>query len=303
MLDPVRRQMEASMIRNAVDASVNCASAANCFRAGGVETVLRYYSEFHRAKAIKRPEAAALAKAGLKIAVVYQDKQNAVQYFSHSLGYRAATFAYNYAVTEIRQPPGSGIYFAVDFDALPAEVTGAVAPYFEGVQKGFKDASGGRPDYRVGVYGSGATLKAMANAQLAELFWLCGSTGYRDFQVYYRSKKWHLRQFAPEDTLCGTSIDWNETNPDLPDMGAFQLPADIGDGEPPPLGESGTFRVIARSGLRVRSGPGVTFDAIELLPLGTAVKIVGRSGDWAMIDKNGDGASDGFCLASFLQPA
>ena len=291
------------MTRNAVDASVNCSAGASCLRSGGIEIVLRYYSEFHRSKTIKRAEAAALAKAGLKIGVVYQDIQNAARYFSFSLGHRAGLYAYNYAVSEMRQPPGSGIYFSADFDATANEVKNDVMPYFEGVKKGFEDASGGRPDYAVGVYGSGAVCTALAAAKLASYFWLCGSTGYRDFQNYYKSKKWHFRQFAPEQHLCGLEIDWNETNPLLPDAGAFQLATNLDEGGTPPAGGAETYTVIARSGLRLRSGPGVEFDAIGLMPFGSVVRIVERNGAWAMIDKNGDGAGDGFCLASFLRPA
>jgi hypothetical protein len=290
------------MTRNAADASVNCAAAASCLRSSGIETMIRYYSETHLAKAMRRAEALALARAGLKIGVVYQDRQNAAPFFSFSLGLRAGAFAYNYAVSEIRQPPGSAIYFAVDFDATVAEVRNNVAPYFEGVKQAFDAASGGHPDYAVGVYGSGAVLTALTTAKLASRFWLCGSTGFRDFRVYLNSKKWHFRQFVPETILCGVEVDMDETNPDLPDNGAFQLDVGADDVAPGP-GTGESMRVIARAGLRLRAGAGVEFDAIGLMPFGSVVRVAGRSGDWVMVDKNGDGASDGFCLGAFLQPA
>jgi hypothetical protein len=290
------------MPRNAIDASTNCAAAAGCLRSNGIEVALRYYSERHRAKAMKRPEALALARAGLKIGVVYQDTQNAASFFSFSLGLRAGAFAYDYAVKEIRQPPGSAIYFAVDFDALAAEVKNNVIPYFEGVKQAFDTAGGGRPDYAVGAYGSGATLTALTTAKLATRFWLCGSTGFRDFRAYLNSKKWHFRQFAPDENLCGINVDFNDINPDLPDNGTFQLDTEAEDSEPAMVGGD-SMRVIARTGLRLRSGPGVEFDPIGLMPFGTVVRAVGRNGDWVMVDKNGDGASDGFALGSFLQTA
>lgn len=287
------------MPRNAIDASTNCSAAAGCFRSNGIEVALRYYSERHQAKAMRRPEALALARAGLKIGVVYQDTQNAASFFSQSLGLRAGTFAYDYAVREIRQPPGSAIYFAVDFDALAAEVRDNVIPYFEGVKQAFHAASGGRPDYAVGVYGSGAVLTALTTTRLATRFWLCGSTGFRGFRDYLNSKKWHFRQFAPEETLCGIHVDLNDINPDLPDNGAFQLEAETADSEPVPAsGEQ--LRVIARSGLRLRAGPGTQFDPIGLMPFGSVVRGAGREGDWVKIDKNGDGAIDGFALGAFL---
>ena len=290
------------MPRNAIDASTNCTAAAACFRSNGIEVALRYYSEFHKAKAMKRPEALALARAGLRIGVVYQDVQNAAEFFSFSRGLRAGAFAYEYADKEIRQPPGSAIYFAVDFDALAGEVKNNVIPFFEGVKQAFDAASGGRPDYAVGAYGSGATLTALTTAKLATRFWLCGSTGFRDFKAYRDSMKWHFRQFAPEEMLCGIHVDFNDINPNLADNGTFQLEAEPADTEPS-AGGGEAMRVIARAGLRLRAGPGVEFDPIGLMPFGTVVKVVGRSGDWAMVDRNGDGASDGFSLGSFLAPA
>jgi hypothetical protein len=290
------------MPRNAIDASTNCAAAAGCFRSNGIEVALRYYSEFHKVKAMKRPEALALAKAGLRLGVVYQDVQNAAEFFSFSRGLRAGAFAYEYADKEIRQPPGSAIYFAVDFDALAAELKNNVIPFFEGVKQAFDTAGGGRPDYAVGAYGSGATLTALTTAKLATRFWLCGSTGFRDFRTYLNSKKWHFRQFAPDENLCGINVDFNDINPDLPDNGSFQLDTESDEGEPVP-GAGEQMRVIARSGLRVRSGPGVQFDAIGLMPFGTIVRAISRNGDWVMVDKNGDGASDGFALGAFLTPA
>ena len=289
------------MPRNAIDASTNCTSAAGCLRSNGIEVALRYYSERHRAKTLKRPEALALARAGLKLGVVYQDTQNAASLFSFSLGLRAGAFAYDYAVREIRQPPGSAIYFAVDFDALAAEVRNNVIPYFEGVKQAFDTAGGGRPDYAVGAYGSGAVLTALTTARLATRFWLCGSTGFRDFRAYLNSKKWHFRQFAPDENLCGINVDFNDINPDLPDNGTFALDAEAEDDEPV-AGAGEAMRVIARSGLRLRSGAGVQFDPIGLMPFGTVVRAIGRSGDWVMIDRNGDGASDGFALGAFLTP-
>ena len=60
------------------------------------------------------------------------------------------------------------------------------------------------------------------------------------------------------------------------------------------------YRVNARSGLRLRSGPGTNFDTIELLPLGRLVFVSKRQGEWVEIDLQGDGIIDGFAFASYL---
>ncbi len=68
-----------------------------------------------------------------------------------------------------------------------------------------------------------------------------------------------------------------------------------------PLLPGATHEVIARSGLRLRSGPGLGFDTIELLPLGTLVIVRSTQDDWSAIDREGDGSLDGFVFSSFLR--
>lgn len=65
---------------------------------------------------------------------------------------------------------------------------------------------------------------------------------------------------------------------------------------------TGQYEVNARSGLRVRSGPGTNFDVIDLLPFGRRVFIGKRQDEWVEVDLQGDGVSDGFVFASFLKP-
>jgi hypothetical protein len=62
------------------------------------------------------------------------------------------------------------------------------------------------------------------------------------------------------------------------------------------------YRVNARSGLRVRSGPGTNFDVINLLPFGSRVSVGQRQGDWIEVDQQSDGVIDGFAFASYLVP-
>lgn len=62
------------------------------------------------------------------------------------------------------------------------------------------------------------------------------------------------------------------------------------------------YRVNARSGLRLRSGPRIDFETIELLPLGRLVFVGKRQGEWVEVDLQGDGVIDGFAWASYLVP-
>lgn len=62
------------------------------------------------------------------------------------------------------------------------------------------------------------------------------------------------------------------------------------------------FEVTARSGLRLRSGPGTEFDIINLIPVNRRVSVRARRNDWVEIDLEGDGLIDGWAFASFLRP-
>lgn len=63
------------------------------------------------------------------------------------------------------------------------------------------------------------------------------------------------------------------------------------------------YRVNARSGLKLRSGPRTNFETIELLSLGRLIFVGKRQGDWVEVDVQGDGIIDGFAFASYLVPS
>ncbi|NJK51789.1 MAG: SH3 domain-containing protein [Leptolyngbyaceae cyanobacterium SU_3_3] len=72
----------------------------------------------------------------------------------------------------------------------------------------------------------------------------------------------------------------------------------------PPNGSS-LFKVNARDGLNLRSGPSLDFIVIRTLPAGTIVRIQnfdGTNQEWAQVDLEGDGVSDGYVFRSFLNP-
>lgn len=70
--------------------------------------------------------------------------------------------------------------------------------------------------------------------------------------------------------------------------------------------DSNQFVVIARDGLKLRSGPSTDFSAIRTLPMDTPVTVLSRAGAdnaWALVDLEGDGQADGFVSFPFLRPA
>ncbi|MBB1093715.1 SH3 domain-containing protein [Rhodopseudomonas palustris] len=64
----------------------------------------------------------------------------------------------------------------------------------------------------------------------------------------------------------------------------------------------GRYAVIARTGLKLRGGPGPDFGSEKTLPLGTELTVTQFGGAWACVDVEGDGVLDGYVFASFLAP-
>ena len=71
----------------------------------------------------------------------------------------------------------------------------------------------------------------------------------------------------------------------------------------PDSSTSNRFIVIARDGLKLRTGPSTDFNAVRTLPAGTAVTVLSREGMWGLVDLEGDGQADGFVNLPFLRAA
>jgi hypothetical protein len=61
-------------------------------------------------------------------------------------------------------------------------------------------------------------------------------------------------------------------------------------------------QVTARSGLNLRTGPGIEFDVLLTIPNGEPVIVIsdGGSSQWVQVDLEGDGKIDGYVHAGFL---
>jgi hypothetical protein len=283
----------------ALDCTGDCSGKAAAIRAAGYDTVIRYYS-MSTWKRMGAAEAQALSRAGLRLVAVYQDRQNQPDDFSEAKGKLAAHNAFSYAQSVIFQPTGSAIYFSADFDPTADVVTNQIVPFFRGVRETLLAANGNVLPYRVGIYGSGRTCGMLLDANLVELAWLAQSTGFANYQAFLDSGRWNLSQHMPS-TVAGVSCDPDDINPRLPDCGAFTLAPDHFGPALPPAG-TGRYMVNASNGLRLRGGPGVNFDVLNVLPAAATVTILHQDGDWAQVDTTGDGRSDGYVFAAYLKP-
>ena len=275
----------------------------------GIGTVIRYYN-FQNSSALPQKrltlaEAEELCAAGLQLGAVFQQRQNQLADFSKAKGMRAGRKVFQIATDEIGQPEGTGIYFSVDYDATETEIASAIQPYFEGVREGMAAEGDGEVRFRIGAYGSGLFNGILREAGLIELCWLSMSRGFTGTRAAIAAGDYDLNQIPPAISLLGLGIDYDEPNPSRPDFGAFTIePHAAPEAMPVPPGEAGAAYVVtARSGLRLRAGPGTEFDIAGTMPFGTRVQVLSVKNDWAKIDRDGDGAVDGFAYAEYLRPA
>jgi hypothetical protein len=262
----------------------------------GVTAIIRYYARFTQqpGKRLIRSEAEAILNAGMSIAIVHQAAGDRPSAFSHDSGIADATHARNYGAKVIGQPDGSAIYFGVDFDADQPDVNNRIVPYFQAVRSVLQ-SSDQLPKYKVGVYGDGVTLKTLLDGEFVEFTWISQSVGFPGSKQFKNSNRWTLFQHLPSK-IDGLDLDVDDLNPAFSNFGAFDRLDSL-----PVI--SPRLVVKARTGLRLRSGPGTEFDVQQVLPFGTEVSVVSRSGDFAAVDLNGDGAIDGFVFAALLDEA
>jgi hypothetical protein len=67
-----------------------------------------------------------------------------------------------------------------------------------------------------------------------------------------------------------------------------------------PITKLPRFRVT--TDLNLRSGPGTSFNIIEVMPVDTEVDGGSIDGTWMEIDVDGDGSFDGWAATKFLEP-
>ena len=290
----------------ALDTTHNCTPHITALKAAGIHTIIRYYSRSSW-KRITGEEAAALGDAGFNLVAIYQNRQDRPEDFSEAQGRAAGAHAYEYATEQIFQPGDTAIYFAADFDPTDKVVNDSILPYLRGIQDVFEErAKSGGPHYNVGLYGSGRALRLAKKAGLIQYCWLSQSTGFSEYARFRDSREWHLLQLR-DTIIANVPCDPDEINADMPDIGSFRVgrhnlgPA-IGP-VPVSAAHGQCFMTLARSGVRLRPGPGLEFDPpLKLLPLHTKLTLISRHGDWCAVDLNGDGAVDGFVHNSLIVP-
>lgn len=199
-----------------MDAMTNCVSFAEQIAGQGMKFAARYYSD-NTTKALSLAEAQALSAAGVNIISVFENSNNAGRFFSSDIGNSQAASALQQAAA-IGQPPFTAIYFAVDYDAAPADVQGPITDYFTAIKSVFAAAP---VQYVAGVYGSGLTCSAMRDAGLVQFTWIAGSIGFAGYSAFRQHAD--IVQLAPHRTLVD-GLDIDDDIAQSAAFGAFRLP-------------------------------------------------------------------------------
>ncbi|GAA2649588.1 DUF1906 domain-containing protein [Streptomyces vastus] len=126
---------------------------AAALKAEGVKYVGRYLTNPSTTslpeKEIQPGELQTIADNGLRCFPIYQTYGRDASGFNYAAGRAAGQAAVN-AALDHGFKPGTRIFFAVDFDALDADVTSNVLPHFKGIQDALQE-DGIR--FAIGVYG------------------------------------------------------------------------------------------------------------------------------------------------------
>jgi len=199
-----------------VDLATDAGQVARSIKDNGIHFVARYYRKpDSRWPSLTSGEAKVISSLGLNLVTVWESYSQHRDYFTYGRGYWDAMAAAQQA-KGVGQPAGSAIYFAVDFDARGADLV-PVDQYFRGITAGLAAASGGKADYKVGVYGSGAVCDTLKRSRLAEYTWLSNSTAWAGSSSF---ADWNIRQGRPFASLGFINHDSNEARDDY---GGFRL--------------------------------------------------------------------------------
>lgn len=188
------------------------------FKAAGVECPIRYMTRSGGEKCISVAEAKAIAAAGMRLALVFEEWGGAGD-FEHGDITVASGRAHALAAINIAKaagaPDGVILWFAIDTDCGNENYVGIVRGYARSIKATLGDK------FRFGLYASGLVCRRLREDGLVENGgWLTQSMGFAESRAYRASGKAAIVQ-GLEVRLPGIpfTVDPDEANGD--DWGAF----------------------------------------------------------------------------------
>jgi len=172
-------------------------STAKALYAAGYRFACRYLvPPAYAWKRLTLEEARAITEAGMNIVSVFETSAQRAK-GGAAAGQADGAAAYLEAKA-IGQPPGTAIYFAVDYEALPAD--------YDRIEAYLRAAAAEIKEYAAGVYGSYFVIEEMAKRGACRHFW----------QTYawsrgQKSPRINLYQYRNNVQVAGILADLNES--------------------------------------------------------------------------------------------
>ncbi|MFB6848200.1 glycoside hydrolase domain-containing protein [Streptomyces sp. NPDC056373] len=201
---------------------------AASLKAAGIAYVGRYLTNPSATslpeKAIQPGELDTFAQQGLRCFPIYQTVNGDASDFDYVAG-RTAGYAAVNAARDHGFRRGTRIFFAVDFDAIDAEITANVLPHFKGVKEAMADS--GHP-YEIGVYGSRNVCARVGEAGCSTASFVAGmSAGFEGNAGHPLPGDWAYDQFVVRTLGSGEGqleIDADNASGRDTGQGAFDRP-------------------------------------------------------------------------------
>jgi hypothetical protein len=154
----------------AIDAAVNTAPHSPRIKAAGVKVVLRYFGSAAW-KCATKAECAALKKAGIDVAAIYETTADMMLKGGATAGIAAAKTVRT-AIENAGGPHTPFVWFACDTDTSN----------YAAVNTWLKGAAQVLGANKVGIYGSGAVVASALKSGYATKGWIAQSTGWRGYK-------------------------------------------------------------------------------------------------------------------------
>lgn len=192
----------------------DCATKLNSTTAKGLknagfEYAIRYLPT-STWKGLTEGEVKVIQDAGLKLVSIFQTSANYPGYFGGSQGRADGKHAQMLA-EKMGQPKGTAIYFAVDYDAQPANIR-RVLEYMKGVKMALKE-------YKVGIYGSYRVMNEVKQNTPVDYYWQTYAWSYGKVASFI-----HMHQYKNGVVIAGVQVDKNSIKKDPGAWGVQEAP-------------------------------------------------------------------------------
>jgi hypothetical protein len=181
-----------------IDANYDLSSYCGMIKRAGYSFVGRYYCNptVYNPKRLTYIEAQHISNMGLRIVSVYETYQTSIDYFIKHAPEQDAKYMTKCAI-DVKQPPETPIYYAVDFDCDDVAIVYIIA-YLKHLRELIHP-------WTLGLYGNGAICHLAKQQGIVSHTWLSMSSGWYGSSEYYWRYEWDIHQSMYPNKGSGAS--------------------------------------------------------------------------------------------------